>query len=99
MNTNRADLPVASSDDRPTPPIPHALTLLDSHLKGLENDISRLENKIRPVMGPGFPEDDSPASPKTVSPNSEMVGILGDFCEAFTTLRGRLDRLIDRVEF
>lgn len=84
-------------EDVESPPIPHALSLIHSHLTGFAIDIDKIENKLSVVMGPDHREP-TPSPGATKPQNSELVGVLDDFSDTIGHLRARLDGIMARVE-
>jgi hypothetical protein len=93
---DRAIHAIQKDAEKETPPVRHALSLIDSHLAGMSFDLERMEHDLSIALGPDYTMD-SPAAEARPS-SSELTGVLMDMVDRLGNYRSRFDAILNRVE-
>lgn len=74
-----------------------ALADIDSHVAELGHQIARLREAIEPILGPSYPEDDSPSEAMPSDPSDLATHII-DQAERLRSLTATVVRIVNRVD-
>jgi len=84
-------------DEEASPPISRHLAALDKQMSSLSEQVHLLEQRLQPVLGPDYPDENKPAI-APVPDASEVARQLDDLRDRLSASYQRLQRLMTRLD-